>query len=51
MNNAAIEQPAPMPGAQVVLHDAIRHITLMKLPAIVPDLEARAEMGRERYGT
>lgn len=50
-NQAAIEQPAPQPGQQVVLPEVIRYVEYMASWSLVPDLTARAEQGRERYST
>ncbi len=38
MNQAATEQPEPLRGENVVLHH------------VIDDLNARAEMGKEKYG-
>ena len=39
MNKAAVHEPAPLPGKDVVL------------PHVIKDLEARAVAGKEKYGT
>jgi hypothetical protein len=50
-NPAATPQPAPQPGRQVVLSEATRYVEFMDCSELVPDLIARAEEGKVKYGT
>lgn len=49
--DVAADQPPPQPGGVVVLDEAIRYVELMGWPGLADDLHARAEMGKDRYGT
>lgn len=49
--DVAIDQPPPRPGAVVVLDEAICYVEQMEGPGLADDLRARAEMGKDRYGT
>jgi hypothetical protein len=51
MNDAATEQPSPIPGQQPVLPTVIRCMEMADCREIIPDLESRARMGYQRYGT
>lgn len=51
MTPAATPQPAPRPGAQVVLPVAIDLAAGLLCAEIIDDLTARAEQGQAKYGT
>lgn len=51
MTAVATDQPPPQPGGMVVLDESVCYVEFMGNPQIADDLRARAEMGKDRYGT